>query len=223
MAKSSNHEKLLLKRVTNDRFQTSLAMIREAAEKIWIDTPRIIQDYTDHSIYHSERLAGFAVKVLAANNGKGLSAEEVYLLLASIYLHDIGMQCDVIKFPEIKTLAETMGASFDIEIRAQSANQYSIDEQKDIRKNHQYLSIACIDYASRTGETVVGPAAQTIPEELVDDLMDICKHHTKLAITDCPLAFTYDPTGRKQLVAAILRLSDELDIDGRRVNIEAVK
>lgn len=223
MAKFSNAEKQLLKRVTDDRLHTSLAMLREAAEKIWIDTPRIIQDYTDHSISHSGRLAGFAVKLLAANNGKPLSNEEMYLLLASIYLHDIGMQCDVVLFPEIKVLAETMGASFDNEISAQSANQYSIDEQKAIRKNHQYLSIAWIDYASRIGKTVLGPGAQTIPEELVDDLMDICKHHTKLAITDCPLAFTYDPTGRKQLVAAILRLSDELDIDGRRVNIEAVK
>lgn len=223
MAKFSSDEKQLLRRVADDRLQTSLAMIREAAENIWVDTPHIIQDYTDHGISHCERLACSAVRVLAANNGKELSAEEAYLLLASIYLHDIGMQCDVIRFPEIKKRAETLGAYFDIEFTARSASQYSSEEQAAIRKNHQYLSIAWIDQASRSGETVLGPAAKSIPDVLVDDLMDICKHHTKLPITDCPIAFKFDPNGRKQLVAALLRFSDELDIDEHRVNIEAVR
>jgi hypothetical protein len=69
----------------------------------------------------------------------------------------------------------------------------------------------------------IGQAAKTIPEELVDDLMDICKHHAKLPITDCPLAFKFDPTGRKQLVASLLRFSDELDIGGQRVSVATVK
>ena len=32
--------------------------------------------------------------------------QEIYLLLAGIYLHDIGMQCDIVKYPEIKEKAE---------------------------------------------------------------------------------------------------------------------
>ncbi len=224
MADFSNSEKQLLKRVTDDRLRTSLAMLREAVEDIWADdAPRIIQDYTDHSIKHCVRLAGFAVKLLKANDGRNLSAQEMYLLLASIYLHDIGMQCDVVKFPAIKAQAEAMGAQFNIEFTTRSASKYNLDEQKEIRRNHQYLSIAWIDYAYRTGDTVFGRAAKTIPDDLVADLMDICNYHTKLPITDCPLTFKFDPTQRKQLVAALLRLSDELDIDARRVSIETVK
>jgi hypothetical protein len=224
VAKFSATEKQLLRRVTDDRLQTSLATIRQATEDIWAsDAPRLIRDYTDHGIKHSERLTSYAAKLLKANDGKDLSAQEMYLLLAGIYLHDIGMQCDVVKFPEIKAQAEAGGAQFDIEFTARSASEYSIDEQKAIRKNHQHLSAAWIDYGYRTGETVLGSAAKTIPEDLIDDLMDVCKHHTKLPITDCPIEFKFDPIGRKQLVAALLRFSDELDIDGRRVSIETVK
>ncbi|RZB32887.1 MAG: hypothetical protein AEth_00233 [Candidatus Argoarchaeum ethanivorans] len=224
MAKFTEIETEILKRVTDDRLRSSLEKIREAMEDIWADdAPRIIQDYTDHGIKHSERLADFASKLLQANGGRNLSAQETYLLLAGIYLHDIGMQCDVVKFPKIKERAETLGAEFEVEFTAKTASKYGIEEQKAVRKNHQYLTAAWVDHANRTGETVLGHAAKTIPEELVDDLMDVCKHHAKLPITDCPLNFKFDPTERKQLVASLLRFSDELDVDGRRVSIETVK
>jgi len=224
MEKYTETEQRLLEKVTDDRLRTSLAKLREAAEDIWAnDAPRVIQDYTDHGIAHSERLADFAARLLDANDGRALSVQEMYLLLAGIYLHDIGMQCDVVKFPTIKASAEKLGAKFDIEFTARTTSNYSLDEQKSIRKNHQYLTAAWIDHANRTGETVLGPAAKTIPDDSVDDLMDICMHHAKLPITDCPLTFKFDQTGRKQLIAALLRFSDELDVDGHRVSIETVK
>jgi hypothetical protein len=228
MAKFTKSEEQLLKLVTDDHLCESLALIRQAAEDIWADdAPRIVQDYTDHGIHHSERLAGFAASLLDANDGRDLSSQEMYLLLAGIYLHDIGMQCDVVKFPEIKARAEKLGARFGVEFVAQTSSGYSVVEQKAIRQNHQYLAAAWIDYAYRTKdrdkETVLGPAAKTIPANLVSDLMDVCQHHAKLPITDCPVAFRFDPTERKQLVATILRFADELDVDGHRVSIETVK
>jgi hypothetical protein len=66
---------------------------------------------------------------LEANDGKPLSSQEAYLLTAGVYLHDIGMQCDVVKFPQIRAQAEELGAQFDIEFTAQRASDYSIDEQ----------------------------------------------------------------------------------------------
>jgi WD40 repeat protein len=223
MAKFCDAEQLLLKSANADRLRTSLQMLRQALEDIWsTDAPRIIRDYTDHGVLHIERLAGFAGQLLEANDGRPLNPEEMYLLIAGLYMHDIGMQCDVVKFPDIKAKATELGASFDVEFRANKASDYDLDEQQSIRKNHQYLSAAWIDYASRTGKTVLGVAAQTIPKELIDDLMDVSKHHTKLPIAACPSAFTFDPTGRKQLVAALLRFADELDIDSNRVSFETV-
>jgi hypothetical protein len=156
----------LLGFVADDGLRISVATIRQATERIWAeDAPRIIQDFTYHGTEHSRRLIGFAAGLLKANDGRPLSSQEAYLLLAGIYLHDIGMQCDVVKFPHIKARAEELGARFDIEFVAQKASAYNIDEQKVIRKNHQSLTAAWIDYAYRTGDTVLGQAAKTIPED----------------------------------------------------------
>jgi predicted transcriptional regulator len=100
MAEFTPVERQLLEQVKDDRLRTSLALIRQATEDIWAaDAPRVIQDYTDHGIAHSMRLAGWAAWLLDANDGRPVSSQEMYLLLAGIYLHDAGMQCDIIKYP----------------------------------------------------------------------------------------------------------------------------
>jgi len=86
-----------------------------------------------------------------------------------------------------------------------------------------HLSAAWIEHAYRTGDTLLGTAAKTIPEDLVSDLMDVCMHHAKIPIAECDIVFSFDPSQRKQLIAALLRFADELDVDGHRVSIETVK
>jgi|SRR5208337_3429891 len=221
MAKFSMAEKALIRRIGDDRLHTSLELIRQAMEDIWApDAPRIIQDYTDHGIEHCERLAEFATKLIAKCK---LSDRELYSLLASVYLHDVGMQCDVKHYPQIKSHAESLGAMFEIAFTPGTANSYSIEEQKAVRKNHHILSIAWIHYARETGQTALGTGARSIPAALVADIMDVCSHHTKLPITSCRIAFNQYPRDRKQFTAALLRFSDELDIEATRVNIESVK
>lgn len=133
------------------------------------------------------------------------------------------MQCDVMRYPDIKDHAERLGAKLEVEFNAKTATSYTIDEQKVIRENHHYLAAAWIYYAHRIQKSILGNAVRSIPEDLVEDLMDICIYHTKLLINNCSIEFKLDPTGRKRLIAALLRLSDELDIDYRRVSIETVK
>jgi len=221
---SSDAEKQLLKLVSDNKLNTSLGMLRQATESIWADdAPRVVQDYTEHGVAHSQRLAGLANQLLQANDGKPLSQQEGYLLLAGIYLHDIGMQCDVMRWPDVMDRAEQLGAELEAGFTARSASTYSVEEQKAIRANHHYLAAAWIDYAYRSGEEALGEAAKTIPEELVDDLMDVCKYHARMPISECPRTLKFDPTGRKQLVAALLRFADELDVDSHRVSMETVK
>ena len=223
MAEFMDIEKQLMERIAESRLRESLALIRNAVENIWADdAPRIIQDYTDHGIHHSERLVDYTAQLLAINDGRPLSSKETYLLMAGIYLHDIGMQCDVVKYPAIKARAETMGAKFDVEFIAKTASSYTVDEQKAIRDNHHLLTAAWID-AAYEGETQLATTIGSVPEELVDDLIDVCKYHSKLPISSCPVSFTHDERWRKQLVAALVRFADELDVDGNRVEIETVK
>ena len=116
-----------------------------------------------------------------------------------IYLHDIGMQCDVVRFPKIEEKAERLGANFNCTFSSEVASCYSLEEQRDIHKNHQFLTAAWIDYSFLTGDTILGQAIKTIPEELISDLIDVCKYHSGLPITECPQEFKFDPKGRKQL------------------------
>jgi hypothetical protein len=214
-------EERLLAYITDHSLRTSLSLLRQASEHIWHhDAPRIIKDYTDHGIHHLERIAQYSSQLLP--NGFAIKEAEAYALLASLYLHDIGMQCDVIAHPHIKSRAAELGATFEIDFTTTSANTYSVAEHKAIRQNHHYLSIAWIDVAFHTGNTTLGLAAKTIPPHLVKDIMDICVHHTKLPLTSCPATFTVDSTCRKQFIAALFRLSDELDIESTRVSLDTV-
>jgi uncharacterized protein YjbI with pentapeptide repeats len=224
MAKFSEIEKGLIDKIDDDKLITSLSQLREAAEKIWApETPRIIKDYTDHGIQHYERIIKYINILLELNVNVKLCSRELYLLVAGVYMHDIGMQCDINLFPEINNIALDLGATYNFELKATSSNEFTYEEQGQIRKNHQYLSAAWIGYAIKTGKTLLGNAAKSIPTELIDDLMDICLYHSKLPISNCPQTFKYEITNRKQFVASILRFADELDIDSSRVSIETVE
>lgn len=220
----NSSEMKLLDFINDSHLLHSIAVIKEAATDIWSDSaPRIIRNFTNHGITHSERLTNIAFGLLRANQGISLSSQESFLLLASIYLHDIGMQCDLVKFRKIKEIAEILGAKFNIEFNAETSNGFKIEEQWAIYENHQYITAAWIEYAYQTKRTSLGRIVDTIPEDLVDDLIDICKYHTKLPIYECPITLKFDPTGRKQFIAAILRFSDELDIEGQRAPIDVIK
>lgn len=240
MAEFSETEiKLIDNYIKDGNLRTSLGLIRESMEKLWReDTPRIVRNFTDHGNNHCKRLVDYVDKLLEANSGRKLAEYEMFLLLAGIYLHDIGMQCDVVKFPQIKEQAVKLKAEFETQITeltvitevefetdftAEFAGDYSIQEQNLIRNNHQYLSAAWISYAFRTGDTLLGPALKTVPYKLILDLMDVCKFHSKLPITKCGDNFTLFPEFRKKLVAVLLRFSDELDIDSNRVLFEVIK
>jgi hypothetical protein len=197
----------------------SISNIRQAVEKIWAnEAPRIIQDFTDHGINHSDRIEKYAMEILKTNEGDQLSPNEIYLLLCGIYFHDIGMQCDIIKYPVIKQIAEQdFGAKLDSDFKSLSSSHFDIKDQKLIRENHHLLSAAWIKYAYQSGETAIGLAVKTIPGHLINDVIDICKFHSKLAISDCSISSLLDENLRKQLIAALLRFSDEMDIDANRV------
>lgn len=214
---------IINKYISDLKLSDSLALIRAAMEHIWTTDVKIVQNYTDHGEEHSERIAGFVEKILQTNVGSNFSEKEIYLLLAGVYLHDIGMQCDVVKYPDIKKKAENLGAKFDVEFTAKTANSYSQKEQDEIRKNHHYLSAAWIDYLYEEKDSILYPKIISIPYDLVDDLMDICKFHSKLSINYCSDSFTDYPNNRKKMVAAILRFADELDISSSRVKLSTVK
>lgn len=251
-------ENRLREHVSDSRLRASLTAIRQTVDYIWgPDTPRMIEDAIDRDMEYCKRIAELVERILVANDGRMLSVQEMYLLLAGIYLHGVGLQTDVMTIPEIRKKAEQLGAQFgttesktrsifskkpqtsplgrlrDAPYRTSpvplflgesgsSVTRYNLEQQKAIRKNYHYLSASWVDYANQSGETSLGPAAMTIPRDLVDDLIDVCIYHTRLPITDCPVTFTFDPSGRKQLITALIRFAIELNVSLNRVPLESI-
>lgn len=251
-------EKRLREHVADSRLRASLTAIRQTVDYIWgPDAPRMIEDAIDRDMEYCKRIAELVERILAANDGRRLSVQEMYLLLAGIYLHGIGLQADVMTIPEIRKKAEQLGAQFGVQesnarsiftkkpqtsplgrLRdapyrtspvplfvgesGSSVTRYNLEQQKAIRKNFHYLSAAWVDYANQSGETSLGPASMTIPRDLVDDLIDVCIYHTRLPITDCPVTFTFDPGGRKQLITALIRFAIELNVSLNRIPLESI-
>jgi Uncharacterized conserved protein len=218
-------KRIIRKYISDPKLSKSLTLIRGVMETIWAnDAPRIVQNYTDHGEEHSERVACYIEKLLRGGIPSAkFTQQEIYLLLAGVYLHDIGMQCDVVKYPKIKERAEKLGAEFKITFTAETTNGYSLEEQIEIRKNHHYLSAAWIDYIYEENNPTLFPEIKSIPYDLVNDLMDVCKFHSKLSINDCSNFCDDYPDSRKKLIAALLRFADELDISSTRVKLNTVK
>jgi hypothetical protein len=225
MASMSNliHLTELRETVKSDVYRASLGLIQRDTGRIWGPDLRIIKDYTSHDLDHSDRIAQNIIKLIKLyNNKRDFSDEELYLISASSCLHDIGMQCDVIKYKDIKKKAEDLGAYFSVDFKSERSSGFSQEEQNAIRENHQYLSAAWIDFShsNSTETTSLDQAAKSIPDDLVEDVMNVCMYHSKLPINDCVNESKITGT-RLRLISAILRLADELDIDKNRVSNDA--
>ncbi len=170
--------------------------IREAAGRIWARP--LHRYYTDHTIAHSERiialLDGLVSGMMATD--KRLSPAEVFVLLAAAYLHDIGMQDERFAGCDLET------------VRA---------DYQDVTAELIYRSVE--NPAEGFNLSLLNDPA------LVEAIGLVAKGHrqTDLSASEyAPLVYGNE-TLRLQLLAALLRLGDRLDVDYRRVDLEALK
>jgi hypothetical protein len=216
-----NAEEDLINLIRNSSFKLEIEFVRNIVKKIWSSEVRIVKEYTDHGYEHSQRIIQKVYEFLLPFQNV-LYDDELYLLLLSIYLHDIGMQCDIKKHKEIKKIAtDNYDAIFTEEYSEGTANSYTINEQNEIRQNHHLLTGAWIQY-SYNYDTILSDFVKRIDSIYLEDLIKICTFHSKLHITDCNEVSSVTSI-RTKLIAAILRFGDELDIDKNRVYIETMK
>jgi len=220
LADLTEAESKLLEHIHSPALKKSIVLAREAAEKVWdADVPRLISYYTDHGPKHLARVAGLAAQLLTANRGRKLSETETYLLLCGVYFHDLGMQCDPRKHTDVVDLAiRHLGADASLREFRRASGPLTSEEQKTLRRNHHLLSAAWMRWSRESSIGVLAPAALSIPVELVADVEDICRFHTSLSVRSCDRWSESDQKTRKRMIAAVLRLADELDIAGSRVS-----
>ena len=190
-------ESIILK---DDHFKTCLSSIIETVKiKIWNSTT-LISHYTKHGIDHSERITQYLGRLLE-DFPTLLNQQERFILLAAIFLHDIGNQ-----------LPKYVG----IPIKA----AYSFEELEKIRKNHHLSSYEAVkDSIKCDAELRLG---LDNCEEYTKFIADLCKYHRKLDLSDLKDTSIAGNPLRLPLLGALLRLGDELDADYRRVDMEVL-
>ncbi|MGQ7870914.1 HD domain-containing protein [Sunxiuqinia sp. sy24] len=150
-------------------------------------------DYTDHSINHSKIVLNYAIEILD-DSIKHLNEDELYILIMSAYLHDIGMSPSIQMQEELKLQNDDLAE----EIR-KVHHELSF---KYILENWKILKIPNKKYATAIGL--------------------VCMGHRKVNLFDTEVyKHEYIVKGGKEFVclpflAGLLRLADELDITNDR-------
>ncbi len=171
-------------------------VIETVSNEIWKEN--LITHYTKHGIDHSERIAQYLGRLLE-DFPNLLNPQERFVLLAAIFLHDIGNQ-----------LPKYAGIPIKL--------TYSIEELEKIRKNHHLSSCEAVKDSIKVNAE--HPLGLNLCKEYTEFIADLCRYHRKLDLKylkDTSIAG--DPL-RLHLLGALLRLGDELDADYRRVDME---
>lgn len=218
----NEYESRLYNFVKKIELRNSLLSVKEATDTIWSEEVRIIKDYTDHGSKHSHRIFEKLYEVLSEKQ-QYITEEEWYLLILAVYLHDIGMQCDIKKHKDIKKVAtDKFNAVFTVDYKDSTANSYSTEEQNEIRKNHHLLTAAWLYFAYNNRDSILSGPLKKVNSIYIEDLIHICMFHSKLNIMDCVEKTDVNKV-RRRFIAALLRFGDELDIDQYRVKTDTVK
>jgi len=180
-------------RLKDDKFITCIGNIRLKAEKIFADS--LLPHYTRHDVKHSETIIKRIGELLEEHPEK-LNEQERFILIAAAYLHDIGMQ-----YPTYSGLPLKVN--------------YTIEELEEVRKNHHEASYTIIRESVKNDAKIKLGLYNC--EYYADSIANVARYHRKLDINKLENTSLSGKNVRLKLLAALLRLSDALDLGWDRV------
>ncbi|MCI8294213.1 MAG: NUDIX hydrolase [Hespellia sp.] len=205
---------ILHKRLSKDML-CDLELIKQQVIKIHKD--RVLIDFTDHGIKHSERMIELLILLCKDNvfrnrKTKGnINDIEIFVLLSAIYMHDIGMQISEEKV--LEDFAKEKGLSYKKE-----------KKEEFIRKYHHLLSgywIECNLKRNKKlpqvyfGEKELGKYIQLIVESHGIDFLEDDRYHQEYSYKGKSI--------RLRILSILLSLGDSLDCDCRRIDFDKMK
>lgn len=184
---------MVLKQILGAEYKSKLDIIEQESKKIWAKGELYHVYYTLHGLDHSNNVTTALENLVnGLNPGENLNEAETFCLLSAAYLHDVGMQC---KYTEDEERAAKISElkrrpySFQDLIRDEHhlrSSRYIREHAKDLKLDH--VEAECIGLISE------GHRKTKLDAKEYDD---------------SPIGFK--PV-RVRLLAALLRLADELDI-----------
>ena len=188
--------------IIEDKMLKNCLMSIEIAltNNIWVERT-LLGHYTNHGIDHTKRIIEHLGSLLNSDH-KLLNEHEKFILLASAYLHDIGMEspkhCDL-----------------------PNKESYSMKELEKVREKHHIASAKMILESIKPESKLELGLKEEVCKKYARSIAEIVKYHRELSLGDEKLKDTAygSKSIRIRLLAALLRLSDCLDGDERRVRM----
>ncbi len=209
----------------NEELRSRLISIRGAAKEILkID---LLLHFTDHRLTHSDRLTEIVDQFIAPVQGANsrLSDQELFILYAACYLHDIGMHNERVGDTDTitKALASMSAGGQDMEIKGHLAwDELAHETRSDLLRRHHHL-ISSEMILSSVDAVSAPVGVQLTREDHPEYIAFICEAHA-LDLDDKRDTQRYAEITRDRgnlrvgLLAALLRIVDILDESQRRAN-----
>lgn len=196
-------------------FLANLKALARDAEQLLSRISGIFPAFTLHDIDHSIRVADYIYRIVQ-NNLEDLSELEIYVIIVTCILHDIGMYATQDEIKAIKNDEVTYGGIKFQKLLAGCGNNSDSAVQDLIRRYHGKRSYDIV--TTEFKEYLVLPNQSAI--SFTEDVALICQSHTtdftwlqqKLSTDKVLGPYNFNPG----FCAVLLRLGDILDFDTQR-------
>ena len=183
----------------NDYLLAEIGRIKRIAKPCLDQIETEFPNFTVHTISHSEKVIEILdLLIFDSQDEHFLSEEEVYILLAAAYLHDTGMAFGVVE-RDGQTLVP-----------------------KYIRDHHHEISAELVGKYSKESLNLLG---QHDPIPFCDEVLKVIRGHRSIVDLNSD-EYEDSMSGirsiRLRLLAALLRLADELDIHRYRMKLNVI-
>ena len=178
------------------RFTDSVFVLHQALMKF----KRLFPEYTDHSEFHSMNVINFCNTLIGEKYISHMNAHEIYVLLMSCYLHDIGMGVTPKDYEEFK---DALGAE---EYFKKWPDRGTADFVR--HSHHDFSGMFIRKYAQLLeipSEEHLFAVVQTCRGHRRTDLFDENEYPVRYKVTDQDVVHL-------PYLAAVIRLADEVDV-----------
>lgn len=199
----------IINRIKNTRLKNSIHSIAQKACEFH-STP-FLYSFTDHSFEHSKRMLICINKLLDGCNQRNLLNEyECYILAASIYLHDVGIQVSK------NRILKDFSIKYNIEFND------DLDKASFVRNYHHLISAYLVkeDYSRKRK-----PLVYDGDEELGKYISYVIESHGINFSNDNRYTnyIYHNDNIRVKLLSVLLCLADCFDCDNRRIDSNKFK
>jgi len=170
----------------------------------------LLPHFTDHSVSHSDRMIEYVDKIIEPiqDNSKKITDEELYILYAACYLHDIGMGYE--KAGNTRTIA-------DLELEQDWKDLSEETHREYLRKYHHKISAELVLRSAPTCDRPIN--IQLNQEDKPEYIACLCEAHCiDVDLDDYKNLIKVYSNFRLPLLSGILRIADIIDESRRRAD-----